>query len=126
MSDQNGKHIKASMKIIWRKDGSSIICIGGVTQGPHFQADFPFYADDETDVANAGRIAAAWNACDGIPTEALEDGVVADVLESLRRCVDDLERALRDGYEGVWSEDDFAEHLAPYRAAIAKATGGAA
>lgn len=72
------------------------------------------------------RIVAAWNACEGIPTEALEAGVVKDMLEALRRCVDDLECALRDGYDGVWSEDDFEEHLAPYRTAIAKATRGAA
>jgi hypothetical protein len=44
---------------------------------------------------------------------------VQALVEAFRKCVDDLDLALRDGYEGVWIEDDFAEHLAPYRAALA-------
>ena len=30
------------------------------------------------------RIMAAWNACEGIPTEALEPGVVKDMLKALQ------------------------------------------
>ena len=41
--------------------------------------------------ADAYRIAAAVNACDGIPTKELEAGVVADMLEALR--------FLRDNYD---------------------------
>ena len=36
---------------------------------------------DCSDWDNATRLAAAWNACEGIPTEALEAGVVKDMLE---------------------------------------------
>ena len=34
--------------------------------------------------ANARRICAAWNACEGITTEALEDGAVRDMMEALQ------------------------------------------
>ena len=60
--------------------------------------------------ADTFRLAAAWNACEGIPTEALEDGVVKDILEALR----------------VLLELHIARHnLPPHakaRAAIARAT----
>jgi hypothetical protein len=34
--------------------------------------------------ANARRICATWNACIDIPTEALDSGVVSDMLEALQ------------------------------------------
>lgn len=63
----------------------------------------------DEDRANARRIVAAWNACDGISTEALESGAVADRLEALR-----------------FAEDSVGDlkALETVRAAIAKATGG--
>jgi hypothetical protein len=37
--------------------------------------------------ANARRLAACWNACQGIPTKALEVGTtMSDLLEALRKC----------------------------------------
>jgi hypothetical protein len=33
---------------------------------------------------NAQRLVAAWNACEGIPTEALDTGVVQDMYEALK------------------------------------------
>ena len=59
--------------------------------------------------ADAYRIAAAVNACEGIPTEALAAGVVKDILEALQEAC--------DHYEMVHKEQ------APWRAEIAKATG---
>ena len=38
--------------------------------------------------ANATLIAAAVNACDGIPTEALEGGIVKEMREALGECQD--------------------------------------
>ena len=64
---------------------------------------------DCTDWDNATRIAAAWNACEGIPTEALEAGVVKDMLEALR---------LVNEYYGEDSDVFWV-----VRAAIARATG---
>src|SRR3972149_5054372 len=37
----------------------------------------------ETRAVNALRLVAAWNACEGIPTEALEGGVVGELLKAL-------------------------------------------
>lgn len=34
--------------------------------------------------ANASRIAAAWNACDGIPTDALTPGLMGEMRDGLR------------------------------------------
>lgn len=46
-----------------------------------------FEGDDsnETNMANARRIIAAVNACKGISTEALESGVVAELLAACKR-----------------------------------------
>ena len=74
--------------------------------------------------ANARRICAVWNACEGIPTEALEAGVVKDMLE-----------ALVEIRHMLWSRPDISDRLRPLmgfsekataekaQAAITKATG---
>jgi hypothetical protein len=74
--------------------------------------------DEECD-ANARRIAAAINACRGIATEALEQDVVAELLQALEwqeMAGHDPEASRRKGYF-----DRAREHR---RAAIAKAKGG--
>lgn len=38
--------------------------------------------------ANARRLVACWNACQSIPTEALEAGVVGELVEACRTLVD--------------------------------------
>ena len=58
------------------------------------------------------RIMAAWNACEGIPTEALEAGVVKDMLEALRGVVDTCRADCPAGLVALKSA----------RAAIAKTT----
>ena len=45
--------------------------------------------------ANARRIVAAVNGCEGIPTEALESGVVGKMREALEKCVDRLQYFIR-------------------------------
>lgn len=50
--------------------------------------------------ANADRFLALWNACDGIPTEALEGGAVKNLLATLREVstlADQLQGLLLDG-----------------------------
>lgn len=59
---------------------------------------------------NAKRLAACWNACDGLLTESLERGVVQDLLAALKRAV---ELYGKPGGPGSW--------LTQARAAIAKA-----
>ena len=63
--------------------------------------------------ATARRICAAWNACEGIPTEALEAGVVQDMLKALEE-ISDIEP----------DPDNMARFHEIARAAIARATGG--
>jgi hypothetical protein len=74
----------------------------------------------EQDKANARRIVAAVNACVGISTEALEDGVIEELVEALRQTA--------DGFHGVRNHSiAFAEcRTTSCRAArntIAKARG---
>ena len=62
-------------------------CIGGI--GFYVASEQLEYdvVCDCSDWDNATRLAAAWNACEGIPTEALEAGVVKDMLEALQGLV---------------------------------------
>jgi hypothetical protein len=68
----------------------------------------------EIQEANARRIVACVNACEGIPTEALEDGAVKQLVEVLQHCKETLESngliRLRRAYEnslgGVTQEKD--------------------
>lgn len=77
--------------------------------------------DDETTTANAYRIVAAINATAGIPTEALEQGVVAELLaacqEAAGRCPCTVKERLSGHLTGCW--------VPAVEAAIARATGKA-
>ena len=42
--------------------------------------------------ANARRLVACWNACEGIPTEQVEAGVVGEMVTALRDCLQSLKR----------------------------------
>ena len=79
-------------------------------------AHFSKGAGGGTSEANARRICAAWNACEGIPTEALEAGVVRDMLEALQ-----LLLQVQDGLPMTGTEATRRAEMA--RAAIARATG---
>ena len=91
---------------------------------------------DEECYANARRIVAAVNACEGIATDALQQGVVSDLREALIDLLGDRP-GVQDGIcqhcgrdympdivEGDCPSDDCPSFQA--RAVIAKATGGAA
>ena len=58
--------------------------------GRIFGADHDWLADvySGNDQANARRLVACWNACQSIPTEALEAGVVGELVEACRTLVD--------------------------------------
>ena len=68
--------------------------------------------------ANARRIVAAVNACAGIPTEALEQGTVGELLQALKGCLFALDKN-QDG-----SGPSKAQAIAAAITVIAKATGG--
>ena len=78
--------------------------------------------------ANARRICAAINACQGLPTEALERGVVTELRHALQALLDaasDLDAAI-DGATDQF-DDERAELDAAWRnahAALAKSEGG--
>ncbi len=69
-------------------------------------------------LANARRLAAAWNACDGLPTAALERGAVAEMLAACRT-LDGVDCC--EGYSlGDADYPKFWAALAMARAALAK------
>ena len=74
------------------------------------------FATAEQHVANARRIVAAVNACKGIPTEALEQGVVGELLAELDYFYQFA--LLNDDGE----DESFTWHLEKARTAIAKAS----
>jgi hypothetical protein len=66
---------------------------GRLSVDPNNDLAFDLLQDDDQPMAfgyvyanpaDARGLVAAWNACEGIPTEALEAGVVVDMLEALR------------------------------------------
>ena len=85
--------------------------------------------DADISEANARRIAACWNACDGIPTAWLEGGA-ADILEhsiALIKQRDELLALLTEVAGNFTRDDDLPDNLLPrIDAAIDKVEGGAA
>lgn len=81
--------------------------------------------------ANARRVAACENACEGISTEALEAGVVADLLTACERVVEmATEKGVRavkvmmtshGKYSAATVKDDSSQYIRAVKAAIAKA-----
>jgi|GEM_PF-1187293 len=114
-----GKHTPAPWRVFGRMTGKVIsenapgiveICETGDFRDAEL---VPFNAERWN--ADAYRIAASVNACEGIPTEALEAGVVKDMLEALQGLL-----ALYQGqheYRETTPEEIAAEY------AIARATG---
>ena len=95
-------------------------CIGGI--GFYVASEQIEYdaVCDCSDWDNATRLAAAWNACEGIPTEALEAGVVKDMLEALQAVGQSLGQGDGNDRMTYFVRDTvFAE----VQAAIARATG---
>lgn len=80
---------------------------------------------------NARRLAACWNACDGIDTEHLERHGLPDFAQKISGLVaqrDEMLEALNGILIRVADDEDYGpDHAVTVaRAAIAKATGGAA
>jgi hypothetical protein len=71
-------------------------------------------APDEHGAANARRLAACWNACEGIPTKALEARVVGDLLAACRLALACEQRE---------PDHDYAAMREALETAIAKAQG---
>jgi hypothetical protein len=115
------KHTPGPWVVI--EDHPQNACAEVVAERDFFNCGICTLYSGESDDAKCDPVTGIWGDHPERRANAHLISAAPDMLEALRRCVDNLERALRDGYEGVWSEDDFAENLAPYRAAIAKAEG---
>ena len=92
-------------------DGYSLV-LGGVIIGKLANAS----ATPSKDHDIALRMKAAWNACEGIPTEALEAGVVKELIEVCEESLEDYKYQERE--TGIESNA-----LKLLRAALAKAGG---
>ena len=77
--------------------------------------------DDKINDPNPRRLAAAWNACEGIPTEALEAGVVKDMLGALKMVGAIIHNG--DDPDGSGFFDITSAQIEQVFAAIARATG---
>lgn len=78
--------------------------------------------------ANARRIVAAVNACEGIPTEALESGVVGEMLIASECAIAQFEfvaRAIDEINQPAWKDiaDGCRKQVSVIRAVLAKAKG---
>jgi hypothetical protein len=100
---------------------------GRLSVDPNNDLAFDLLQDDDQPMAfgyvyanpaDARGLVAAWNACEGIPTEALEAGVVADMLEALRTMTALCKLKYGNLDADVWAEIQRAEAIA------AKATEG--
>jgi hypothetical protein len=70
--------------------------------------------------ANARRLVACWNACQSIPTDALEAGVVGELVEAVRKASLWVAQ-----YKALPAHKPAAESmLRVLEAALAKAKGG--
>ena len=73
-------------------------------------------------LAELRRIVACVNACDGIPTEALESGVVRELIEAATRYLEVMMRESDDD-PNCWAEEEFARDK--LREVLAKVRGEA-
>lgn len=71
---------------------------------------------------NARRLAAAWNGCQGIPIESLEEGVVGELLEALDAVMPTLAHYIGPAARTATSRED-QQRFAACEAAIDKARG---
>src|SRR5690349_9702029 len=102
----------------WNYDMDFIVASDPTGQHPDIYIAEIAHSDDEGRIApydqhqaNSSRIVAAVNACAGIPTEALEQGIVAELLQQLSLLVDHLESR----------PHDLSEHMCRLRVREARA-----
>lgn len=101
------------------EDGESTILIDAKTNSAYFLASVFWLGADkvEEQIANARRLVAAWNACLGISTEALEDGIIADLIRNLETSTKFIE------IESGKVRDDVRELIEESTAILIKAKG---
>jgi hypothetical protein len=89
-------------------------CVAVVYADERLMARCPDSPESDA-LANAQRLAAAWNACAALPTASLEAGVVAEMVEALKVSLAELESLNKHFYrDGEWHS------VATARAVLAK------
>lgn len=128
----NDKHTPGPMTQGTTNAGKTCVWLGGATEPQHEMGPDTTWIDCNT-AANARRMAACWNACEGIPTEALEadvPGIFRQInrQEELEAQRDELLAALKGMLEVFGDEFGMGDSSVcdDARAAIDKAEGGAA
>lgn len=110
--------------------GKTCVWLGGATEPPHEMGPDTTWIDCNTE-ANARRIAACWNACEGLDTGLLKNiTTLGDTLASRFRMRDKVERDLQAQRDelltalqyAVWAHPEL-EKNEKLMAMIAKATG---
>ncbi len=110
--------------------GKTCVWLGGATEPPHEMGPDTTWIDCNTE-ANARRIAACWNACEGLDTGLLKNiTTLGDTLASRFRMRDKVERDLQAQRDelltalqyAVWAHPEL-EKNEKLMAVIAKATG---
>lgn len=109
--------------------GKTCVWLGGATEPPHEMGPDTTWIDCNTE-ANARRIAACWNACEGLDTGLLKNiTTLGDTLASRFRMRDKVERDLQAQRDelleylqyAVWAHPEL-EKNEKLMAVIAKAT----
>jgi hypothetical protein len=108
----------------WEQDSNDFFAVTADNDGLLVAETEIHDRTDEECSANARRIVAAVNACEGIATQALEQGVIAELLEALDYLLEQtVDMDLKYGIGLSEGEEDARTKAL---AVIAKAKGGAA
>lgn len=120
----NTKHTEGLCIARERTDGSMIVSIGDPQKGPHNQGDV------HLDPANVRRLAACWNACEGLSTARLKEMPMPFVqtIPAMLAQADELLKALEGMVSAHAVPSSICKERPAYDAAIAiiaKVKGGA-
>lgn len=123
------KHTPGPMTQGASNAGKTCVWLGGATEPPHEMGPDTTWIDCNTE-ANARRIAACWNACEGLDTGLLKNiTTLGDTLASRFRMRDKVERDLQAQRDELLTALQYAVRQVPelgtvpgISAAIAKAT----
>ena len=130
----SAKHTPPRLTVTHNSWGTSTIYCEG-REVALVRMDSEAHEDDEQHCENARRLAACWNACEGLPTEILESiAMMGDTLASRFRLRDQVERdlaeerdellALLQAFPGFTDDATAGDAwLEKMRAAITKAIG---
>lgn len=78
-----GEEVRSSGWVDILDENNSRLPVAYATPATYSEAGCPIERRDEETIANARRLVACWNACEGISTDALESGVT--LIEAFQR-----------------------------------------